>query len=410
MAAPCVPWLDISYHQLGAQVSLSNAASVNMARMEAQARKVDYGAPGRRGVKAVQVRIGNANRTPSAPSWDEQRMADYSGQLFAEGYRAAGLTNLFAYWWPNPTASLPVQAAVMGESYRRCGLTGPIALDLEDENRATPERWAQVIDYLAKAAADLTGKPALIYTADWWWNSTLAGYNGRWSTLDNLEAEYPGQGLPPWPEAKRPPSDASQWEAWIMARRPGGPSTSKGWVGWDSWQFTSALRAGDFGFPTGNGSGLDGNIAQAAAFGRWFAPPAPEPVPVPLEDAMLVSLDPANGATAKFDAGGGTITWLDGNELADLAPVYGPMKKVTASFIKRFALVGPVPTGDTTRAWSLADFAGQAAAKGDTGPAGKDGKDGKDGIDGGVGPAGPPGPPGPAVDSEFVVRVVSAPV
>lgn len=68
-----------------------------------------------------------------------------------------------------------------------------------------------------------------------------------------------------------------------------------------------------------------------------------------------VSIDPTNPKAAKFDSGGGFISWkaVPGYEL------YGQsIRKVDHAYIKRRILVGPVPTGDPTWAWTVLDFGG----------------------------------------------------
>jgi hypothetical protein len=114
-----------------------------------------------------------------------------------------------------------------------------------------------------------TGLFVLRYTADWWWDPEAGASHGDY---DTIVAQYPA-------EHTVPPSDPSAWRTWAFGKLPAGPDLPKGEDHWDGWQFTSALKASDFGYPSNGTSGnrLDGNLIRAEAWQRWTGGTATTP-------------------------------------------------------------------------------------------------------------------------------------
>ncbi|MET0323626.1 MAG: GH25 family lysozyme [Ilumatobacteraceae bacterium] len=121
------------------------------------------------------------------------------------------------------------------------------------------------------------GRRPLIYTGAWWWNRMLAGCGAEFAGYDFVVSHYPHQPSTPgsvWPPV---PPDATAWYQWARTTQGGdagvdAPNLPAGATAWAGWQFTSALRAADFGFSSSGG--LDGNIVTDEAWARWTARPA----------------------------------------------------------------------------------------------------------------------------------------
>lgn len=318
--------IDISFH---------NLAASNYAQIVANIGRVDFAAAARRGCDGVIARMGNANRTPSAPPWDPTRMVDGSFELFVAGYRKAGMRNLMGYWWLSPTVPGKQQATVIRQLWQRVGgVPGGVMLDIEDANRATPLVWKNTIDGIIRHLAGIPVR--VIYTGSWWWDSTLAGFHDDWAHLDLIEAEYPRN-------LDKPPSNAELWDEWALAAAMKGPSVSKGWATWSGWQFTSSADGSDFGFPSNDR--LDGNVIKRAAFDRWFnvlpspTPPSPPTVPFIRKKVSMLfrSLTDPTGAIYLLDGGKvGHIRTAADADLADLVARYGPVVNLAQANVDGF--------------------------------------------------------------------------
>jgi GH25 family lysozyme M1 (1,4-beta-N-acetylmuramidase) len=188
--------------------------------------------------------------------------------------KAAGLA-IGAYHYLRPNESSPEVAAdaVIAE-VTKFGLILPVMADCESfegedtwSNRQYAD-WLHV--YLDRIEGTLNKRP-IIYTGDWWWNRELGAVVGaEFAKYDFMLSDYVGT---------TPPSDASQWYNYATSGTRKGPDIVAGDTTWEGWQFTSKLRAGDFGFAPGD---LDGNLVKPTAWWNWNIPAtAPPPPPVP---------------------------------------------------------------------------------------------------------------------------------
>src|SRR5262245_44594711 len=120
-----IPWIDISYHQLGGNAfdSLEWRQAVQL---------MEWSAAKEQGVKAVQARLGIGMETPSHPGYDTSRMIDGSFEVFTDGFRGQGL-KMWAYFWPTTIRPADAQLAAIRLVLQRTGpIDGPVALDCED--------------------------------------------------------------------------------------------------------------------------------------------------------------------------------------------------------------------------------------------------------------------------------------
>lgn len=181
-----------------------------------------------------------------------------------------------AYWWPEPCLSTPIeQAKVTWTTVSAAGKPAlPLEVDVEGHRGEKPgavapyrplspqeqATWLRAyIDELRR----LSGSPHLsIYTADWYWDASVAPAGISFADCDLHVAHYlPGT----------PPVSAAGWSAWIGERHPDMP---KGWTTWSAWQFSAEHNGAG---PTygAESADLDLNVVREDAWRRWTQPVMP---------------------------------------------------------------------------------------------------------------------------------------
>jgi len=193
----------------------------------------------------------------------------FADQLFAThwaGAKAAGLLR-GAYCFLDPRADGAKQAdaylKALGDDFGEL----PPVLDVEAKTEKPTELAKFAEDWLA-IVEKATGKTACIYTAAWYWNSTmlLRGKYPEWATSRPLwVAGYPvGTGAPSLEDL-----EAGKYK----------PTQPKGWDKWTLWQYSEKGRV-DGVNANGKPCNVDLNIygATRAEFFTWLGIPDPNPV------------------------------------------------------------------------------------------------------------------------------------
>lgn len=162
------------------------------------------------------------------------------------------------YCFFRPGIDARAQARKLAELHKSVGATLMPQLDIEHSDGLAPDKVTHAAKIFIQEIELLFGRPALIYSAAWWWDVNIIPNQIDMTERVKWVARYVSMD-------KTPPFNCDEWAAWAEKfRKP--PRLPRDWPDYDAWQFSADGNiSGSWGFSSRS---LDLNICREGFFDK----------------------------------------------------------------------------------------------------------------------------------------------